>query len=411
MTDAEQLLWRELRRNTLGWRFRRQFPIPPYIVDFACIEARLIIEIDGGQHATPVNDERRDDILRRQGWRVLRFWNNEVFENRAGVLQTIAERWALAVRLPPPQPSPACGGGSFRFACKLSERGLGDVPHRHRCRRHVYRSRRDRRRAARRRSPRCRRPRTTRRSACSTGSNSWPPRLGLDRAALLAQTDRIVHGTTVATNALLERKGARLGLLTTEGHRDVIEMREGLKDDRYNLRMPPPEQLVPRRLRLGGARADARRRPRRNPARPGLARRRDRRAATGKGRGGRGLLPARLARPAPRARDRRGARPRAARRLCLAVLGGTAADQGVRAGLDDGRQRLCRPGAVALSGAARNPARRGRLSRPDPDHPVAWRRRADRRGRAARGRRRAVGAGRRRRRQRLCRAARRRPAT
>jgi N-methylhydantoinase A len=76
-------------------------------------------------------------------------------------------------------------------------------------------------------------------------------RLGLDRAALLDQTDRIVHGTTVATNALLEHKGARLGLLTTEGHRDVIEMREGLKDDRYNLRMPPPEQLVPRRLRLG----------------------------------------------------------------------------------------------------------------------------------------------------------------
>lgn len=75
--------------------------------------------------------------------------------------------------------------------------------------------------------------------------------LSLDRAALLAATERIVHGTTVATNALLERKGARLGLLTTEGHRDVIEMREGLKDDRYNLRLPPPEQLVPRHLRLG----------------------------------------------------------------------------------------------------------------------------------------------------------------
>jgi len=75
--------------------------------------------------------------------------------------------------------------------------------------------------------------------------------LGLERAALLAQTDRIVHGTTVATNALLERKGARLGLLTTEGHRDVIEMREGLKDDRYNLRQPAPQQLVPRQLRLG----------------------------------------------------------------------------------------------------------------------------------------------------------------
>src|SRR5713101_5477728 len=77
-------------------------------------------------------------------------------------------------------------------------------------------------------------------------------RLGLERSTLLAATERIVHGTTVATNALLERKGARVGLLTTEGHRDVIEMREGLKDDRYNLRMPPPEQLVPRQLRLGG---------------------------------------------------------------------------------------------------------------------------------------------------------------
>ena len=75
--------------------------------------------------------------------------------------------------------------------------------------------------------------------------------LGLDRGALLEQTERIVHGTTVATNALLERKGARVGLLTTEGHRDVLEMREGLKDDRYNLRMPPPVPLVPRALRLG----------------------------------------------------------------------------------------------------------------------------------------------------------------
>src|SRR5258707_6575480 len=75
--------------------------------------------------------------------------------------------------------------------------------------------------------------------------------LGIDRATLLAQTVRIVHGTTAATNALLERKGASVALLTTEGHRDVIEMREGLKDDRYNLRLPPPEQLVPRKLRLG----------------------------------------------------------------------------------------------------------------------------------------------------------------
>src|SRR5437660_8161170 len=75
--------------------------------------------------------------------------------------------------------------------------------------------------------------------------------LGTDLHTLLARTERIVHGTTVATNALLERKGARVALLTTEGHRDVIEMREGLKDDRYNLRMPPPIPLVPRARRLG----------------------------------------------------------------------------------------------------------------------------------------------------------------
>ncbi len=75
--------------------------------------------------------------------------------------------------------------------------------------------------------------------------------LGLDRATMLARTERIVHGTTVATNALLEHKGAKVGLLTTEGHRDIIEMREGLKDDRYDLRQPPPRQLVPRDRRLG----------------------------------------------------------------------------------------------------------------------------------------------------------------
>src|SRR5437764_3652807 len=76
-------------------------------------------------------------------------------------------------------------------------------------------------------------------------------RLGVTRDQMLAATDRLVHGTTVATNALLERKGAKVALLTTEGHRDVIEMREGLKPDRYDLRSPPPEPLVPRERRLG----------------------------------------------------------------------------------------------------------------------------------------------------------------
>jgi N-methylhydantoinase A len=75
--------------------------------------------------------------------------------------------------------------------------------------------------------------------------------LGGELPGLLAGTALVVHGTTVATNALLERKGAAVGMLTTAGHRDIIEMREGLKDDRYNLRMPPPVPLVPRSRRLG----------------------------------------------------------------------------------------------------------------------------------------------------------------
>lgn len=83
-----------------------------------------------------------------------------------------------------------------------------------------------------------------------TGLEQLAGAFGLTLAALLRETERIVHGTTVATNALLEHKGAKVGLLTTAGHRDVIEMREGLKDDRYNLRMPPPEMLVPRARRL-----------------------------------------------------------------------------------------------------------------------------------------------------------------
>jgi N-methylhydantoinase A len=84
-----------------------------------------------------------------------------------------------------------------------------------------------------------------------TGLDELARRLNVSRADMLAATDRLVHGTTVATNALLERKGAKVALLTTEGHRDVIEMREGLKPDRYDLRSPPPEPLVPRELRFG----------------------------------------------------------------------------------------------------------------------------------------------------------------
>src|SRR5437764_2541870 len=83
------------------------------------------------------------------------------------------------------------------------------------------------------------------------GLDELARRLKLTRSEVLGKTDRIVHGTTVATNALLERKGAKVALLTTEGHRDVIEMREGLKDNRYDLRSPPPPPLVPRERRFG----------------------------------------------------------------------------------------------------------------------------------------------------------------
>src|SRR5258708_2336117 len=79
LTDAERRLWSRLRRRQVnGWRFRRQHPIPPYIVDFACIEGKLIVEADGGQHATASSDPIRDQRLSDQGWRILRFWNSDV---------------------------------------------------------------------------------------------------------------------------------------------------------------------------------------------------------------------------------------------------------------------------------------------------------------------------------------------
>src|SRR5271168_5144692 len=87
-TDAERRLWHFLRRDQLGFRFRRQFPIPPYFVDFACVEAKLVIEADGSQHALPGDHDRRDAFLTSRGWRVLRFWNNDILTNRDGVLRS-----------------------------------------------------------------------------------------------------------------------------------------------------------------------------------------------------------------------------------------------------------------------------------------------------------------------------------
>ena len=98
LTDAEARLWARLRRQQLdGFRFRRQHPIGPYIVDFFCPAAKLIIEVDGGQHATDQQrDDRRTHWLEVRGYRVIRFWNNDVLGNTEGVLQTIQQA------LPPP---------------------------------------------------------------------------------------------------------------------------------------------------------------------------------------------------------------------------------------------------------------------------------------------------------------------
>ena len=89
-TDAELRLWRLLRdRRLSGFKFRRQVPVGPYIVDFLCVGAKLIVEADGFQHAESPRDKARDAYLESQGWKVLRFWNNEVSQNREGVLETI----------------------------------------------------------------------------------------------------------------------------------------------------------------------------------------------------------------------------------------------------------------------------------------------------------------------------------
>ena len=92
-TDAEQLLWKQLRLKQIeGFKFRRQQPIDKYIVDFVCFERRIVIEVDGGQHTTQNKDDViRDTYLRQQGFHVLRFWNNEVLQNTNGVLEVIRE--------------------------------------------------------------------------------------------------------------------------------------------------------------------------------------------------------------------------------------------------------------------------------------------------------------------------------
>ena len=90
-TDAERQIWRSLRNRLLfSCKFRRQYPIGPYIADFVCIEKHLIVELDGGQHVDDaIRDEARTAYLQAQGYRVLRFWNNDVLSQTTAVLEAI----------------------------------------------------------------------------------------------------------------------------------------------------------------------------------------------------------------------------------------------------------------------------------------------------------------------------------
>ncbi|MGL6160311.1 endonuclease domain-containing protein [Microbulbifer sp.] len=108
-TDAEQKLWYHLRAHRfMGLKFKRQKPIGHYIVDFACMNPKLIIKLDGDQHLDQGNyDHRRDSWLRDQGFEVLRFWNNQALSETSAVLEMIRQR-VLALS---PNPSPASGKG------------------------------------------------------------------------------------------------------------------------------------------------------------------------------------------------------------------------------------------------------------------------------------------------------------
>ena len=95
-TDAESRLWYYLRGRRLeGAKFIRQFPIGPHIADFACRDKHLVVELDGGQHA-PETDAPRTKSMEAFGYRVIRFWNNDVFENTEGVLEAIRQELLLA---------------------------------------------------------------------------------------------------------------------------------------------------------------------------------------------------------------------------------------------------------------------------------------------------------------------------
>jgi crossover junction endodeoxyribonuclease RuvC len=118
--EAEKRLWQVLRNGQAGAKFRRQQPIEGYVVDFVCFERRLIVELDGGQHADADEYEvRRATCLEANGFTILRFWNTELVESLEGVFDRIAEE--VRRMAPAPSPSHACGMGP-----SLSREGRGE---------------------------------------------------------------------------------------------------------------------------------------------------------------------------------------------------------------------------------------------------------------------------------------------
>ena len=137
MTEAESRLWLQLSRGRLeGWKFRRQVPLGPYFADFLCLEAKLVIEVDGSQHLETErqHDAERDAWLGSEGFRILRFWNNQVLNEMGGVLEAISQ---ALMATPPPNPLPQ-GEGELgapderwmRHALTLAQRAAaeGEVP-------------------------------------------------------------------------------------------------------------------------------------------------------------------------------------------------------------------------------------------------------------------------------------------
>jgi BirA family biotin operon repressor/biotin-[acetyl-CoA-carboxylase] ligase len=99
-TEAEKRLWARLKGRQLGVAFTRQYPIGGYVVDFACRGAKLVIELDGGQHAEQLADVARTGMIETCGYRVIRFWNNNVLTNTDGVIQAIMTELAIAQNRP-----------------------------------------------------------------------------------------------------------------------------------------------------------------------------------------------------------------------------------------------------------------------------------------------------------------------